>query len=87
MGFSTVIAEPALIAVAHQAEVISEGRIDPLVLRGLVAVSVGAVVALGVLRIILGRPLHWMMIGGFLTVVLVTFFAPEEIVGLAYDSA
>ncbi|QOC24137.1 DUF1538 domain-containing protein [Wenzhouxiangella sp. AB-CW3] len=86
IGFSAVIAEPALIAVAEQAESISEGRIDPLVLRVLVASSVGAVVAVGVLRIILGLPLHWMMIGGYLTVVLVTFFAPEEIVGLAYDS-
>ena len=86
MGFSTVIAEPALIAVALQAEIISEGRIDPLMLRLLVATSVGGVVAVGVLRIILGLPLHWMMIGGYLTVVLVTFFAPEEIVGLADDS-
>ncbi len=86
MGFSAVIAEPALIAVAEQAETISEGRIDPFVLRVLVASSVGAVVAVGVLRIILGLPLHWMMIGGYLTVVLVTFFAPAEIVGLAYDS-
>lgn len=86
MGFSAVIAEPALIAVAEQAEAISEGLIDPLVLRLLVATSVGAVISLGVLRIILGLPLHWMMIGGYLTVVLITFFAPEEIVGLAYDS-
>jgi len=86
MGFSTVIAEPALIAVAQQAEIISEGRIDPLVLRLLVALSVGAVTALGVLRIILGLPLHWMMIGGYILVVTVTFFAPPEIVGLAYDS-
>ncbi|TVS12872.1 MAG: DUF1538 domain-containing protein [Wenzhouxiangella sp.] len=86
IGFSAVIAEPALIAVAEQAEIISEGRIDPLILRFLVAASVGAVVAVGVLRIILGWPLHWMMIGGYLVVVLVTFFAPEEIVGLAYDS-
>ena len=86
IGFSAVIAEPALIAVAEQAETISEGLIDPLVLRLLVASSVGAVVSVGILRIILGWPLHWMMIGGYLTVVLVTFFAPEEIVGLAYDS-
>ena len=86
MGFSAVIAEPALIAVAEQAKAISEGKIDPLVLRLLVATSVGAVIALGVLRIILGLPLHWMMIGGYLVVVLVTFFAPPEIVGLAYDS-
>jgi len=86
LGFSAVIAEPALIAVAEQAAVISEGRVDPFMLRLLVAGSVGAVVAVGVLRIILGLALHWMMIGGYLVVVIVTFFAPEEIVGLAYDS-
>jgi len=86
MGFSAVIAEPALIAVAEQAEIISQGRIDPWTLRILVASSVGSVIAVGVLRIILGWPLHWMMIGGYLTVVTVTFFSPPEIVGLAYDS-
>ena len=86
LGFAAVIAEPALIAVAEQAEVISEGRVDGLTLRLLVATSVGAVVGLGIVRIVLGHSLHWYMIGGYLVVVLVTFFAPEEIVGLAYDS-
>ncbi|MEE4637569.1 MAG: DUF1538 domain-containing protein [Wenzhouxiangella sp.] len=86
MGFSAVIAEPALIAVAEQAQTISQGQIDPWTLRILVATSVGAVIAVGVVRIILGWPLHWMMIGGYLAVVTVTFFSPPEIVGLAYDS-
>jgi hypothetical protein len=86
LGFSAVIAEPALIAVATQAELISEGRVDGLTLRLLVATSVGVVIALGVVRTILGHSLHWYMIGGYLLVVAVTFFAPEEIVGLAYDS-
>jgi hypothetical protein len=86
LGFSTVIAEPALIAVASQAEQISDGRIDGLTLRILVALSVGTVVAIGVLRTILGQSLHWYMICGYIMVVTVTFFAPEEIVGLAYDS-
>jgi hypothetical protein len=86
LGFSAVVAEPALIAVATQAELISEGRVDGLTLRLLVATSVGVVIALGVVRTILGHSLHWYMIGGYLLVVLVTFFAPEEIVGLAYDS-
>ncbi len=58
MGFSAVIAEPALIAVAEQAQAISKGRIDSLTLRVLVAVSVGFVVALGVFRTIFGYPLH-----------------------------
>lgn len=86
IGFAAVIAEPALIAVAEQAQLISNGRVDGLTLRLIVAASVGLVMALGVLRIILGWPIHWLMIGGYITVLLVTFFAPEEIVGLAYDS-
>lgn len=86
IGFSAVVAEPALIAVAEQATAISEGRIDALTLRLIVAISVGLVIALGVLRVILGHPIHWYMITGYATVILVTFFAPNEIVGLAYDS-
>ncbi|WP_404840906.1 DUF1538 domain-containing protein [Alkalilimnicola ehrlichii] len=86
LGFAAVIAEPALIAVASQAEIISEGRINALTLRILVALSVGSVVALGIVRTVLGQDLHWYMIVGYILVVIVTFFAPEEIVGLAYDS-
>lgn len=86
LGFSAVIAEPALIAVADQAQAISGGRIDGFTLRLLVATSVGVVTALGVFRIIFGHPIHHYMIIGYLLVVLVTFFAPPEIIGLAYDS-
>lgn len=86
IGFSAVVAEPALIAVAQQAQEISGGRINALTLRLLVAVSVGVVVGLGIFRTIIGYPLHWFMIVGYITVVMVTWFAPEEIVGLAYDS-
>ena len=86
MGFSAVVAEPALIAVAQQAEEISAGKIKALTLRILVAVSVGLVVAVGVFRTIFGYPLHWFMIIGYIIVVIITWFAPPEIVGLAYDS-
>lgn len=86
IGFSAVVAEPALIAVAEQASQISEGRIEALTLRLIVASSVGLVMSLGVFRVILGHPLHWYMIIGYIAVVTVTFFSPEEIVGLAYDS-
>lgn len=86
LGFSAVVAEPALIAVAQQAQDISGGRIDALTLRLIVATSVGFVVALGVFRTIFGYPLQWFMIIGYILVVIVTYFAPEEIVGLAYDS-
>jgi hypothetical protein len=86
LGFAAVVAEPALIAVASQAQLISEGRVNAWTLRLLVAASVGVVVAVGIVRTVLGQSLQWYVIGGYLLVVLVTFFAPAEIVGLAYDS-
>ncbi len=86
IGFSTTIAEPALIAIANKASIISDGRIDAFYLRLTVAFSVGFAIALGVLRILLGHPIQYYIIAGYIIVVSVTFFAPIEIIGLAYDS-
>ncbi len=86
IGFSTTIAEPALIAIADKAAAISEGKIDALFLRITVALSVGFAIALGVLRILLGHPIQYYIILGYVLVVTMTFFAPKEIIGLAYDS-
>ncbi len=86
LGFSTTVAEPALIAIAQKAASISNGLIDAFWLRMTVAFSVGFAIALGVVRILLGHPIAYYIIGGYILVVLVTFFAPQEIIGLAYDS-
>ncbi len=86
IGFSTTIAEPALIAIADKASIISGGRIDSFFLRLSVAFSVGFAISLGVFRILLGHPLHYYIITGYIIVVITTFFAPIQIIGLAYDS-
>lgn len=86
IGFSTTVAEPALIAIAEKASIISEGRIDDFYLRLTVALSVGCAIALGAYRIIVGHPIHYYIIIGYIAVVTLTFFVPSEIVGLAYDS-
>ncbi|MEA1879700.1 MAG: DUF1538 domain-containing protein [Campylobacterota bacterium] len=86
IGFSTTVAEPALIAIADKAAVISNGLIDAFWLRMTVALSVGFAIALGTLRILLGHPIAYYIISGYILVVIITFFAPKEIIGLAYDS-
>ena len=86
IGFSTTIAEPALLAIADKASIISGGRIDAFFLRLCVAFSVGFAISLGVLRILLGHPMHYYVIAGYVIVVVTTFFAPPQIIGLAYDS-
>ena len=86
IGFSTTIAEPALIAIANKAAIISDGRIDAFMLRISVALSVGFAIALGSYRIIVGHNIAFYIISGYIIVVSLTFFVPPEIVGLAYDS-
>ena len=86
IGFATTIAEPALIAIADKAAAISSGKIDAAFLRLTVAASVGFAIALGVFRILTGHPIQYYIITGYILVVLITFFAPKEIIGLAYDS-
>ena len=86
IGFSTTVAEPALIAIADKAALISHGLVDAFWLRMTVALSVGFAIALGTLRILLGHPIAYYIITGYILVVVVTFFAPKEIIGLAYDS-
>jgi len=97
LGFGTTVAEPALIAVsAEAASAAAEGgflapdaksKADyAFGLRMTVAFSVGIAILLGVFRILKGWPIHYLIIGGYLLVVLLTFAAPPEIVGVAYDS-
>ena len=51
-----------------------------------VAAAVGTAIALGVLRILKGWPIHRLIIGGYVLVTVMTAFAPDEIIGVAYDS-
>lgn len=97
LGFGTAIAEPALIAVTDEAARVAaeEGLIDgrpaeqdayALGLRLSVAVAVGFAGLLGVYRILRGWPVHYLIIGGYSAVVVLTWFAPPAIIGIAYDS-
>ena len=97
LGFGTTVAEPALIAVAAEAATVAVngGMIDNTPeriesyaynLRMTVAVSVGFAIVLGVFRILKGWPVQYLIISGYLGVVIMTVFAPPEIIGIAYDS-
>lgn len=96
LGTGTTVAEPALIAVTREGAkaVSAAGLIEnsaasidryAIGVRLTVALSVGAAIVLGVLRILRGWSLPVLIIGGYTLVMLMTFFAPKEIVGLAYD--
>jgi hypothetical protein len=86
IGFSTTIAEPALIAVAIKARSVSGGVIGVRSLRIAVGIGVAIGITIGTFRIVTGTPLHYYIITGYIIVIIQTFFAPRMIVALAYDS-
>lgn len=86
IGFSTTIAEPSLIAVAIKANQVSGGAISVNGLRMAVALGVAVGITLGCYRIVVGDPIHYYIIAGYVVVVVQTFFAPQLITPLAYDS-
>lgn len=94
LGFGTTVAEPALLAVADEAaraRASEYGQSTPsegyaLALRYTVAVAVGVALVIGVLRILRGWRIERLIIGGYALVVVVTRFAPDDAVGIAYDS-
>ena len=97
LGFGTTVAEPALIAVAEEAaEVAAEAGVianQPAAiesyadgLRFTVALSVGLAILIGVLRILKNWSIQYMIIAGYIAVIVMTSFAPDEIIGIAYDS-
>ncbi len=96
LGFATTVAEPALISVAGAAaetaaaggtitDSIAARESYALNLRLVVAFAVGCAIMLGVFRILKGWPIHFLIIGGYLVVTLLTLVAPDEFIGIAYD--
>ena len=86
IGFSTTLAEPALIAVSYKANQVSSGTISQWGLRLAVALGVAIGIALGTFRIVTGTPLFVYIAAGYGVVVVQTIFAPKMIIPLAYDS-
>jgi uncharacterized membrane protein (DUF2068 family) len=97
LGFGASIAEPALLAVSEEAaNIASKGHIIAeteaakesyaLGLRITVALSVGFAILVGVLRIIKGWPVYYLIFSGYCAILLITPFAPVEIIGIAYDA-
>lgn len=97
LGCGTTFAEPALTAVAAEAARAAAAGgviVDTAAakagyafgLRVIVALSVGVALLLGVTRIVLGWSLPLLVGTGYVLVIALSFVAPPETVGIAYDS-
>lgn len=87
MGYGATIAEPALNALGATVEDITVGTFKKSLLMQSVAFGVGCGILIGVTKIIWGFPLIYLLCPAYLLVLALTFFASEEYVNVAWDSA
>jgi hypothetical protein len=81
-----VLAEPAVHVLVQQIETISEGTIKSKSVLAVMALSIGAGVALAVLRSELNFSILYYMIPGYFIALSLTFMVPKIYTSIAFDS-
>ena len=87
LGFGATLAEPALNALGITVENLTNGAFKKKTLLYAVSIGVGCEIAIGVTKIVFEIPISWLLIPGYLTALVLTFFSNEEYVNVAWDSA
>jgi hypothetical protein len=87
MGYGATLAEPALNALGISVEEITVGTFKKSLLMHSVAVGVGTGIALGVVKIIYGVSLFWLLAPPYALLLFLTWSSTEEFVSIGWDSA
>ena len=87
LGYLSTLAEPALHALAMEAEELSVGALPKQVLIHAVAVGFGIGMALGIAKILFQISSATIIVPILFVTIILTYFAPAGIVGIAFDSA
>ena len=87
LGFGATYAEPALNALGVTAESLTNGVFKKKTLIYAVSTGVAFGIAIGLAKLIFDLPLIWLIVPGYLTAAVLTYFSTEEFVNVAWDSA
>ena len=86
LGIAVTVAEPDVRVLAKQIEEVSEGAVSATILILSVSLGLAIFVALAMIRTIFRIPLHYLLIGGYALVFLLSFFVPEAFISISFDS-
>ncbi|MGD9740221.1 MAG: DUF1538 domain-containing protein [Bauldia sp.] len=86
LGLLTALGEPAVRILADQVEDASAGSIRRSMVLAAIAVGVAASVAIGLLRIMLGIPLLYILAPGYALVLVLIWLSYRDFVAIAIDA-
>ncbi len=86
IGYFIVKAEPAIQVLNHQVENVTDGAISVKAMNRAMSLGVAISVGLAMLRVLVGIPIEWIIIPGYIIALVMSRFVPKMFVGIAFDS-
>ena len=86
LGISVIFAEPAVNILAYEIEEVSSGYIRKRFIIPTIALGVGFAMVFGTLRIFYELSLAYILIPGYILMLLLTLITPKEFIPIAYDA-
>ena len=87
LGFLITIAEPDLQILADQVNLASGGIIPSSLILIVVSIGVGIMVAIGLLRILYGKPLNKIFTFTYFIILILGFIVSEEFLAISVDAS
>ncbi len=86
LGFTVVLAEPAIHVLNKQVETVTGGAVSKRSMLVALSVGVGLSIALSVVRVIFGFSVLYYLIPGYFLSLGLSFFVPKLYTAIAFDS-
>lgn len=86
IGYYIVKAEPAIQVLNRQVESVTNGAVSVKMMNISMSVGVSFSVGLAMLRILVGIPIHWLIIPGYIIALVLSRLVSDIFVGIAFDS-
>ncbi len=86
LGFVATIAEPAIRILNHEVDKVSGGYIPKSVLLYTLCIGVGVSIALAMLRLLIGIPIIWLILPGYILALIMVQFSTPTFTAVAFDA-
>lgn len=86
IGYYIVKAEPAIQVLNQQVNSVTNGAISVKMMNRCMSIGVAVSVGLAMLRVLVGIPIQWVILLGYVIALVLSRFVPKIFVGIAFDS-
>ena len=86
IGYYIVKAEPAIQVLNQQVNSVTNGAISVKMMNRCMSIGVAVSVGLAMLRVLVGIPIQWIILPGYVIALVLSRFVPKIFVGIAFDS-